>query len=84
MPYATIIKRFFTTVTSEYKNILKCSDCKNFINHIENGKKYDALGKCRINGYSLKNESTIYFYASSCRMEYNEKYCGPNGIFFKK
>ena len=79
-----VIKRLFSNDKNVYKNIPKCTDCKNFIKHIENGIKYDELGKCRINGYSFYNEKPVYFYANSCRMEYNEKYCGPNGIFFKK
>ena len=61
--------------------VSKCVNCKNFIKHVENGKEYDGLGKCRINGYTLQS-GTVYFYASSCRM--NDIYCGEKGKFFKK
>lgn len=62
----------------DYKD---CKECKNFIKHIENGKEYDGLGKCKINGYTLSDGPT-YFYAKSCRN--NELYCGKNATFFKK
>ena len=77
-----IIRRFLNTGTlTKGTEKPKCVDCKNFIQHIENGKKYDGLGKCRINGYVLSDTPT-YFYASSCRN--NDIYCGINAKFFKK
>ena len=79
-----IIKRFVNNGIFSKGNRIekpKCVDCKNFIQHIENGKKYDGLGKCGINGYILSNTPT-YFYANSCRN--NEIYCGIDGNFFKK
>ena len=74
-----LIRKF--TSSNKDNTIFKCVECKHFIKHIENGKEYDGLGKCRINGYTLKS-GPVYFYASSCRN--NDIYCGEKGKFFKK
>lgn len=70
--------RFFSTTKN---NIIKCTDCKNFIPYIENNISYDGLGKCRVNGYNLKT-GPVYFYASLCRKD--KIYCGEKGNFFIK
>ena len=74
---SSLIKKLITTK----ELIPKCVDCKNFIKHIENGKEYNGLGKCKINGYSLSSERT-HFYAFSCRN--NDIYCGKDGKYFSK
>ena len=78
-----IIKNIFNIrqiVTSAELLFPKCSDCKYFIKHIENGKHHDGLGKCKKNGYNLLS-GPVYFYALSCRTD--EKFCGKNGLNFE-
>jgi hypothetical protein len=76
------MKRIILRNFSEIKDtIVKCSDCKNFIPHIENNTSHDGLGKCRVNGYNLKS-GPVYFYASLCRKD--NIYCGEKGKFFVK
>jgi len=74
------MKVFLRTFSKTKETIKKCSDCKNFIPHIENNISYDGLAKCRANGYNLKS-GPVYFYATLCRK--NELYCGEKGKFFK-
>lgn len=73
------IKRFFTP----FKDLSpKCVDCKNFMKYTENNVDYDALGRCKKNGYFLPNSlETVYFYASSCRRD--DKFCGKTGLYFE-
>ena len=77
-----IIKNIFNIrqfITSTELLFPKCSDCKYFIKHIENGKQHDGLGKCKKNGYNLLS-GPVYFYALSCRN--SEIMCGIKGKFF--
>ena len=79
------IRNFFKTIDTKdtIDTIVKCTDCKHFIPYIDDKdkKSYDGLGKCKVNGYTLKS-GPIYFYASLCRN--NELDCGEKGKFFTK
>ena len=71
----TILRNY----ASSTKFTPKCSDCKNYIKYINNGKEYKGLSTCLINNYSLKS-SKVYFYTETCRN--TELYCGKEGKFF--
>lgn len=77
----SFIKKFTTSNVNEKIIFPKCSDCKNYIKHIENGIEHEGLGKCRINGYRLES-GPVWFYTVSCRN--SDIYCGEKGKFFQK
>jgi len=77
------INKFRRNITSITSFKPSCLDCKNYIKHVENGKEYPDLGKCKKNGYYLpKLNEQYYFYAVSCRK--SELYCGKDGKYFDK